>query len=78
MLFYYYNSGNIGTHGPPNMYTPSLHPTALMIWVHISARPLVLMLQLLNKSFLSLISWPLFVVSLLFVAVIDLYSVTTF
>ena len=36
------------------IYTPSaLRPAALMLWVYISGKPLLSMLQLLNKDFSS-------------------------
>ena len=44
-----HNSCNMGTRGLPDIYTPSaLGPVALMLWVYISGKPLVPMLQLYN------------------------------
>ena len=47
-----HNSCNMGTRGLPDIYTPSaLGPAALVLWVYISGKPLVPMLQLYSIFF---------------------------
>ena len=41
-----HNSCNMGTRSLPDIYTQDLGPAALVLWVYISGKPLVPMLQL--------------------------------
>ena len=49
-----HNSCNMGTRGLPDIYT--LGPAALVLWVYISGKLLMPMLQLYNKLFKNHIS----------------------
>ena len=44
-----HNSCNMGTRGLPDIYT--LSPAALVLWVYISGKPLMPMLQLYNNTY---------------------------